>query len=318
MPSHCTPAQCVLFFFFFLPRAFQEEEFIGLSSTIQGLNVVIYKKPTGAQKKSKRSHFGAVRGVCGSKRLWQCALTLGVLYGAFKSSAWALSASHAAEQDKNIPVTTAALKEIPSWFHASRGLEETSVTVLLYSKAFFLFFLFFGVCRTRGRRFSCLHVRRGSFLLFLFRRSLLSWSLHIEKKVQWEKWISISRFSDVHLILVLLLTNGCFAWASEWVTLPHKGHILRIAHISTSFPSRLKKSPDIWSARMWCDVLIFLIRVSLKCTSAWAGGDERVRFGKNTKGRNRVKHNVIGRKLLLRFLINKGTGPHWLIYNEVE
>lgn len=59
----------------------------------------------------------------------------------------------------------------------------------------------------------------------------------------------------------------------------------------------------------WCDVLIFLIRVSLKCTSALAGGDERVRFGKNVKRRNRVKHNVTGRKLLLRFLINKGTGP---------
>ena len=175
MPSHCTTAQCVLFFFF-LPRAFQEEEFIGLSSAIQGLNVVIYKTLKWSTKKSKRSHFGAVRGVCGSKRLWQCALTLGVLYGAFKSSAWALSASHAAEQDKNIPVTTAALKEIPSWFHASRGLEVTSVTVLLYSKAFFLFFFFFPGCRTRSCSFSCLHAKRGLFLVFLLRESLLSWS----------------------------------------------------------------------------------------------------------------------------------------------
>lgn len=36
----------------FVASAFQEDESIGLSSATQGLNVVIYKKPTGAQKKA--------------------------------------------------------------------------------------------------------------------------------------------------------------------------------------------------------------------------------------------------------------------------
>lgn len=96
------------------------------------LNVVIYKEPSGAQK-SPRSHFGAVRGFCGFKRLRWCALTLGVLYGAFKSSAWALSASHTAERDKtepSLPTTTAALKEIPGWFLGRRGLEVTVAGLL--------------------------------------------------------------------------------------------------------------------------------------------------------------------------------------------
>lgn len=35
-----------------LHQAFQEEESIGLSSATQGLNVVICKTPTGAQKKA--------------------------------------------------------------------------------------------------------------------------------------------------------------------------------------------------------------------------------------------------------------------------
>lgn len=91
MPSHCTPAQCVLFFFFFSPRAFQEEEFIGLSSAIQGLNVVIYKKPTGAQKKAREAilalseGFVALQG-CGNV-LWHsgsCMVLLRALRGHFR------------------------------------------------------------------------------------------------------------------------------------------------------------------------------------------------------------------------------------------
>lgn len=50
--------------YIFSHQAFQEEEFIGLSSATQGLNVVIYKKPTGAQKKQEKPFW------CCQRVLW--------------------------------------------------------------------------------------------------------------------------------------------------------------------------------------------------------------------------------------------------------
>lgn len=67
----------------------------------------------------------------------------GALCGAFKSSAWALSASHAAKQDKNIHVTSntlPALKEIFGSSNARRGFCE----VVEYN-FFIVFFMFLDI-----------------------------------------------------------------------------------------------------------------------------------------------------------------------------
>lgn len=126
-----------------LHRAFQEEESIGLSRATQGLNVVIYKKLTGVQKKSNRSHFGAVRGFCGSERLRWCVLTLGpcvVLLRALRGHSLHHTLPSKTKTYLSQANTLPALKTISSWSNARRGLCD----VVQYS-VFFFFVLFFNV-----------------------------------------------------------------------------------------------------------------------------------------------------------------------------
>lgn len=134
-----------------LHQAFQEEESIGLSRATQGLNVVIYKKPTGAQEKGNRSHFGAVRGFCGSKRLRWCVLTLGpcvVLLRALRGHSPHHTLPSKTKTYLSQANTLPALKEISSWSIARRGL----CGVVLYSFFLIVMGLFF-LCSWALNRF---------------------------------------------------------------------------------------------------------------------------------------------------------------------
>lgn len=77
---------------FFLHQTTQEgkKKFIGLSSVIQGFECGHLQEDDWSTKKSSQAILVLSKGFCGTKRLQWCALTLEVLYAAFKSGAWAL------------------------------------------------------------------------------------------------------------------------------------------------------------------------------------------------------------------------------------
>lgn len=118
-----------------LHRAFQEEESIGLSSATQGLNVVICKTPTGAQKKAIEAilvlseGFVALKG-CGDVfwHLGPCMVLLRALRGHSLHHTLPSKTKTYLSQANTLP----ALKEISSWYNTSGGLcGVTFVTFLL-------------------------------------------------------------------------------------------------------------------------------------------------------------------------------------------
>lgn len=127
---------------FFPHQAFQEEEFIGLSSAAQGLNVVIYTKPTGAHTKKKAREailvlsegFVALKG-CGDV-LWHLGSCM-VLLRALRGHSLHHTLPSKTKTYLSPANTAAALKEVPSWFHASWGLEVTLFHFWCTVKRFF-------------------------------------------------------------------------------------------------------------------------------------------------------------------------------------
>lgn len=80
--------QCVFFTSDHAGR--KKKKFIGLSSVIQGFECGHLQEDDWSTKKSSQAILVLSKGFCGTKRLQWCALTLEVLYAAFKSGAWAL------------------------------------------------------------------------------------------------------------------------------------------------------------------------------------------------------------------------------------
>lgn len=128
--TECPPTHPQTQRVFFHIRPFRTKEFIGLSSAIQGLNVVIYKKPSRAQKIKAAAEailvlsegFVALKG-CGDV-LWHSGSCM-VLLRALRGHTLHHTLPSKTKTYLSLANTSAALKEIPGWFHASRGLEVT-------------------------------------------------------------------------------------------------------------------------------------------------------------------------------------------------